>query len=91
LRLLSTELARNSIRPQLSFIHTLSGASKRNKSEGDAFLQIVTPLRPARVLQYPWDSRSALAAEDERSSLVESQERGALRKSIVHIAGELTS
>ena len=91
LRLLSTELARNSIKPQLSFIHTLCGASKRNKSEGDAFLQIVTPLRPSRVLQYPWDSRSALAAEDERSTLVESQERGILRKSIAHIAGELTS
>ena len=91
LRLLSTELARNSIKPQLSFIHSLSNVTKRNKFDSDSFLQIATPLRPARVLQYPWDSRSVLAAEDERSTLVESNERGVLRKSIAHIAGELAS
>lgn len=91
LRLLSTELARNSIKPELSFIQTLSGVTKRNKSDSDSFLQLVTPQRPARVLQYPWDLRSVLAAEDERSTLVESNERGILRKSIAHIAGELIS
>ena len=91
LRLFGTELARNSIKPELSFIHALSGVAKRNKSDGDSFLQIATPLRPARVLQYPWDSRSVLAAEDGRSTLVESNERGILRKTIAHLAGELTS
>ena len=91
LRLLSTELARNSIKPQLSFIHALGSTTKRNKSDSDGFLQIATPLRPARVVQYPWDSRSVLAAEDERMTLLESNERGILRKSIAQLAGELAS
>lgn len=89
LKHLTAELARNSIKPELTFIHTCSGVNKRNKLDMDSFLQIVTPLRPARVLQYPWDPRSVLAAEDDRSSLFESNERGILRKSIAHIAGEL--
>ena len=89
LKHLTAELARNTIKPQLSFIQTLSGVPKRNKLDVDTFLQIVTPLRPARILQYPWDPRSVLAAEDERSALFESNERGILRKSIAHIAGEL--
>jgi hypothetical protein len=91
LKLLTTELARNSIKPQLSFIQVQQGLSKRGKTADELFLQLVTPLRPARVLQYPWDSRGVLAAEDERTTLLESNERGILRKSIAHLAGELVS
>ena len=89
LKVLTAELARNSIKPHLSFIQSLNGHSKQKKMDADTFLQIVTPLRPTRVLQYPWDPRSVMAAEDEHCSLVESNERGVLRKSIAHIAGEL--
>lgn len=91
LRMLSSELARNTMKPEISFIQSLSGLPKRAKSESDAFLQIVTPLRPTRILQYPWDSRSLVVAEDQRSTLIESNERGILRKSIALIAGELAS
>lgn len=91
LKVLTSELARNTIKPQLSFIHNQSTFAKRKKSEGDPFLAIVTPLRPVRIVQYPWDPRSALAAEDERVTLLESNERGSLRKSIEHLAGELVS
>jgi hypothetical protein len=90
LKNLVAELARNSIKPQLSFIQTLSSSSKRRKIDSDSFLHTVTPIRPTRVLQYPWDPRSVQAAEDELSTLFESNERGVLRKSIAHIAGELT-
>jgi hypothetical protein len=91
LKLLTTELARNSIKPQLSFIQIQQGISKRGKTTDETFLQLITPLRPSRVLHYPWDPRGALAAEDERTTLLESNERGILRKSIAHLAGELVS
>jgi len=91
LKLLTTELARNSIKPQLSFIQIQQGISKRGKTTDEPFLQLITPLRPSRVLHYPWDPRGALAAEDERTTLLESNERGILRKSIAHLAGELVS
>jgi hypothetical protein len=89
LKHLVAELARNSIKPKLSFIQTMSGSSKRRKIDSDSFLHTVMPLRPTRILQYPWDQRSVQAAEDELSTLFESNERGVLRKSIAHIAGEL--
>ena len=91
LKRFSVELSRNSIKPELSFIQSLSSSVKRSKSDSETFLQLITPIRPKRVLQYPWDPRSALAAENERCTLVESNERGILRKSIAHIAGELAS
>jgi CobQ/CobB/MinD/ParA nucleotide binding domain len=91
LKVLTSELARNTIKPQLSFIQNQSTLAKRKKSEGDPFLAIVTPLRPVRIVQYPWDPRSTLAAEEERVTLLESNERGSLRKSIEHLAGELVS
>lgn len=91
LKVLTSELARNTIKPQLSFIQIQSNPAKRKKSDNDPFLTIVTPLRPKRIVQYPWDLRSALAAEDERITLLESNERGRLRKSIENLAGELVS
>ena len=91
LRKFTTELSRNSIKPEVSFIQSLSSSTKRSKSDSESFLQLITPLRPKRVLQYPWDPRSTHAAENERCTLVESNERGILRKSIAHIAGELLS
>jgi hypothetical protein len=91
LKLLTTELSRNSIKPQLSFVQIQQGISRRGKTTDEPFLQLITPLRPSRVLHYPWDPRGALAAEDERTTLLESNERGILRKSIAHLAGELVS
>jgi hypothetical protein len=91
LRLLVAELAQNSIKPRLSFLHALRGASKRSKSGQDSFLPVVTTLRPLRVLEYPWDPRSAQGAQDKRTSLCESNERALLRKTIAEYAGELIS
>jgi MinD-like ATPase involved in chromosome partitioning or flagellar assembly len=91
LRILVAELAQNSIKPKLSFLRVLRGASKRSKSGQDSFLSAVTSLRPLRVLEYPWDPRSAQGAEDKRTSLCESNERALLRKTIAEYAGELIS
>ena len=91
LKLLTGQLAHNSIKPILSFVQIASSFSKRGKQESDPFLQCVTPLRPSKVWVYPWDSRNVLAAEEERSTLLDTNERGILRKSIGHLAGELVS
>lgn len=91
LRLFVAELAKNSIKPRLSFLQALRGASKRSKSEQAAFLPMITALRPLRVLEYPWDPRSAQGAEDKRTTLFESNERALLRKTIAEYAGELIS
>jgi hypothetical protein len=79
------------MKPDISFIQFSSGAMKKNKADNESFLQCVTPLRPSRVLVYPWDSRNVIAAEEERSTLLDTNERGILRKSIRHLAGELVS
>ena len=91
LRKFTAELVRNSIKPAISFIQCGSGVNKKTKSENNPFLQCVTPLRPSRVLVYPWDTRNVVAAEEERSTLLDTNERGILRKSIRHLAGELVS
>lgn len=91
LRLFVAELAKNSIKPRLSFLHALRGASKRSKSGQESFLSMVTALRPLRIREYPWDPRSAQSAEDKRTTLYESNERALLRKSIAEYAGELIS
>jgi len=91
LRLLASEILKNSIRPKFSFLHALGGAAKRGKSSDDPFLSLVTPLRPSRIFEYPWDPRSAHTAEDERTTLIESNVKGSLRRSIADIAGELIS
>lgn len=87
----TAELSRNPIKPAISFVKYSSGATKKSKIESDQFLQCVTPLHPARVLDYPWDFRNVVAAEEERSTLFDNNERGILRKSIRHLAGELVS
>jgi hypothetical protein len=91
LKKFTAELSRNSIKPNISFIQFSTGATRKSKSDSDQFLQCVTPLRPSRVLIHPWDFRNVVAAEEERRTLLDTNERGILRKSIRHLAGELVS
>jgi len=91
LRLVTAELAHNSIKPHLVFLHALRAPAKRSKVSEESFLNLVTPLRPLRIHEYIWDPRSVHSAEEERASLMETNERGALRRSIADIAGEVIS
>ena len=86
-----SELARNSIKPELTFIQNTGGNTKAKKAESESFLQLITPSRPSRILQYPWDPRSVQAAEEHCSALLDVSERGILRKSIAQFAGEVSS
>lgn len=91
LRALINELSRYPMKPSPSFINTQSAHVKRGSSREEQFLQLVTPIRPTRLLRLPWDPRSVYAAEENLSPLIESNERGLLRKAIADIAGELAS
>jgi len=91
LRALTSELMVNAMKPSLTFIHVLKQQGKRSESRSESFLKIVTPLRPKKIVEYPYDPRSIHKAEAEESSLIDSNERGIVRKMIAEIAGELTA
>lgn len=91
LRALLSEFSKNAIKPELSVAQWQTQLGKQAKVESASFLQLVTAARPARILNYPWDPRGVSSAENEQSTLADISERGALRKSIAHIAGELIS
>jgi Flp pilus assembly CpaE family ATPase len=91
LRTFAREISRHSIKPAISFIHQPQGISKKSKNGDDPFLMIVTPLKPARILDVPWDTRNVLQAENEGVMLHEANEKGMLRRFIAHSVGELIS
>jgi hypothetical protein len=91
LRKLAQEISINAMKPDVSFIHTMVQRGKSGKIREEAFLTLVMPLRPKRIFSIPLDSRSAINAEREQTTLNESNERSLLRKSIARIAGETTS
>jgi hypothetical protein len=85
------ELATNSIKPAISFLHAQRPLVKRSGGQSEKFLKLVTPLRPRRILELPHDARSLHAAENEQMTLLESNEKSLLRKAIARIAGEVIS
>lgn len=91
LKTLTSDLSTNAMRPALILIHVLRHIGKRDQKGSDKFLQIVTPVRPHKICEYPFDPRSILKAEIEESSLMESNERGIVRKMIAELAGDLAS
>lgn len=84
-------LQQTSIRATLSFIQNMKSPGKRGNAEMARFLTITTALKPVRVRSLKEDKRSAKAAEDEHATLLETNERSNLRKSIAELAREITS
>ncbi len=82
-------IEKTSIRSPLSFLLNMRSSGRKGENEEKHFLEAVTPLRPRSVRTIARDPRSVIAAEDEHSTLVEVNERGAMRKSIAKIASEL--
>lgn len=91
LRSLVSQLTQNAMKPSFNFIQVMRQIGKRENKGGEKFLQIVTPLRPGNIAEYPFDPRSVLKAENEESSLLDSNERGVVRRAIADLAGELAS
>jgi Mrp family chromosome partitioning ATPase len=84
-------LKSTSIGANLSFVMNMKSPGKRGESEEAKFLKSTTALKPIRIRSIAKDSRAIMAAEDERATLVEINERSNLRKSIASLARELKS
>lgn len=89
LRRLVLELGKNSIKPHLSFVQSFTAQGKRGGLQDQAFLSVVTPLRPKQLLRYPLDVRSIVEAENNQETLYESNEKSLLRKSVHQLSGEI--
>ena len=62
---------------------------RKGAEEEAKFLASTTGLKPLCVRTIPRDSRAVNCAEQQKSTLIEVNERSALRKSIAKIANEL--
>lgn len=85
----SSLIEKTSIRSALSFTLNMRSQGRKGSEEEAKFLAITTPLRPLSVRVIARDVRAALAAQSEKSTLIEVNERSALRKSIAKIASEI--
>lgn len=88
-RKISQALSQNSMKPAISFVQAISAPGKRGAIYDEAFLAGARTIGPKKILAYPADSRSIAMAENEQTSLYESNDRSLLRKSIASLAGEV--
>ena len=88
-RKISHALSQNSMKPVISFVQAMSAQGKRGAIYDEVFLAAARAIGPKKILAYPADSRSIGMAENEQTSLYESNERSLLRKSIASLAGEV--
>ena len=90
-----TLLAKNfdlvTIRARVSVLLNMKESGKKGDERESHFYSAVASLKPHRIYSLPRDSRSTTKAESERACLVETGEKGQLRKSIAKIAVDVTS
>ena len=84
-------LAQTSIRAKISFVMNMKSSGKKGEAEQSKFLTVTSPMKPFRVRSINTDIRAVLAAQVERATLIEVNERSAVRKSIAELASELSS
>jgi Mrp family chromosome partitioning ATPase len=80
-----------SVRAKVSFIQNMKSSGKRGDAEMARFLTVTTAAKPVRVRSIREDKRSAIGAEDQHATLLETNERSTLRKSIAELAREIIS
>ena len=86
---ISSLIEKTSIRSALSFTLNMRSQGRKGSDEEARFLAITTPLRPLNVRVIARDARATTAAEAQKSTLIEVNERSSLRKSIATIASEI--
>lgn len=79
------------LRARITFILNHRVPGKRGDLQEEKFLALVAPSHPHAIRVIPLDLRSAGAAEQERSILVESNSKGSLRKNYLELATALTA
>ena len=90
LREITIALPQMTIRGRITYLLTQRIPGKRGDEQEEKFLAVVSPTQPHALRILPLDLRSVSAAAQDRSILMESNSRGALRRSIAAIALELT-
>ena len=85
----SSLIEKTSIRSALSFTLNMRSQGRKGSDEEARFRAITTPLRPLNVRVIARDARASTAAEAQKSTLIEVNERSSLRKSIATIASEI--
>ena len=85
-----TSTAKQTLRARVTFILNERAAGKRGDAQEEKFLTMVAPSHPHAIRVLPLDLRGAAAAEQDRSILVESNPRGALRRKFLECATSLT-
>jgi MinD-like ATPase involved in chromosome partitioning or flagellar assembly len=90
LREFVTALPHMTIRGRVTHLLTHRIPGKKGDEQEEKFLSAVSPTRPHALRIIPFDPRSASAAAHDRSILIESNSRGALRRSLAALALELT-
>lgn len=82
-------LQQTSIRSGLSFIVNMKSPGKRGDIEQSRFDALVEQIKAVRTFAISKDPRAIASAEDERATLVETNERSAMRKSIANLANQI--
>jgi hypothetical protein len=90
LRQITTVLPQMTIRGRITFLLTQRIPGKKGDEQEEKFLSVVSPTQPYAVRILPLDLRGVSAAAHDRSILIESNSRGALRRSLAAQALELT-
>lgn len=85
----SSLLEKTSVRSALSFALNMRSPGKKGEEEEARFLAIATRLRPLCVRVIARDARAAATALEQKSTLIEVNQRSSLRKSIAKIASEI--
>jgi hypothetical protein len=90
LREISAALSQMTIRGRVTHLLTQRIPGKKGDDQEAKFLSVVSPTQPHALRILPLDLRGVSAAAQDRSILIESNSRGALRRSLAAIALELT-
>ena len=83
-------LEQTSIHAQISFLLNMRSPGRKGEDEEAKFLATTTKLRPLSVRVVSKDSRAASSSLEEKTTLIEVNQRSVLRKSIAKIAIELS-
>jgi hypothetical protein len=88
--LLVKQFSQIAINSAVSVLMNMKAPGRKGSDEEGLFLTSIAPLKPARIYTLPRDPRSLQKAHLERCTLIEIDDRSALRKAIAKIAVELT-
>lgn len=91
LETLVREFSQITIHARVSLALNMNARGKKGKYREEQFLSAAAPLNPKGVFTLPRDVGALTHAEEERATLIETDDRSSIRKCIAKIAVELSS